>query len=80
MKIKKFLATATVCAALAGLLALSASAHGGHHRRSTQTYYPTCTVENCTQAGTHLHDGVNYCGHAAGGCTGHGYGHRGGHC
>ena len=49
------------------LLAVPASAHCGHggYRQQTSqpvaTAYPACTVDGCTIAGHHLHNGTTYC-------------------
>lgn len=58
------------------LLAVPASAHCGHggYRQQTSqpvaTAYPACTVDGCTIAGHHLHNGTTYCGihHESGVC------------
>lgn len=67
---KRFAAgTAAVLTAL--LLAAPASAHCGHGRRAAKTAAcPVCTVEDCTYAGRHTHNGHTYCG----------YDHEGGYC
>lgn len=64
------------------MLVVSASAHGGHHGRGgchgqraqvqQQTSISVCTVEGCTLAGRHVHNGTVYCGyaHANGYCNG----------
>ena len=67
MKLKRILATSAACALLVGVLAIPASAHGGHHgrRASGTTAYPVCTVADCTLGYRHDHDGVTYCGHSA---------------
>ena len=69
-----------------------AHGHGHGHRARTSTQDPVCSVENCSEAGHHYHDGDIYCGyhHEGGYCDGscaavssdYGYGgcHHGGHC
>lgn len=90
------------------VMPVSAHGHG-HHRQvqavqtvktntvntvdTVDTECPVCTVEGCTEAGRHTHDGHDYCGydHADGYCDGScaavsnsgstrsaGYGHHGG--
>ncbi len=74
MHLKKMLTLSMATAFVSALLVMPVSAHG-HHRRYTQkldTYYPICTIEECTEEGRHVHDGYNYCGyaHADGYCDG----------
>lgn len=52
---------------LAGLMNVTALAHGGHGKGSgaaRQSHYELCAVENCEAVGQHRHDGVWYCGPA----------------
>ena len=75
------LTAGAVCAVLAALLIVPASAHGhhggwGHHSRRTvqsvQTTITVCPYGDCTIAGRHAHSGVTYCGydHTTGVCDG----------
>lgn len=60
-----------VIAALALMApALACGGHGHHGGRQTQV--TVCTVEGCTTAGRHVHNGVIYCGyhHESGVCDG----------
>lgn len=80
MRIKRVLLSALACIMAVNLLSVSASAHGGHgsggcHGRRTgtrQTVISVCTVDGCSVAGRHVHNGVVYCGygHESGYCTG----------
>lgn len=68
MYIRKMLAAATASLLIASLIVMPVSAHG-HHGRSkaaastVTTECPVCTIEDCTEEGHHLHDGVTYCGY-----------------
>lgn len=81
MRTKRILLSCAAFLMAASMLVVSASAHGGHHGQSgcygqrvqvQQTLIPVCTVEGCTTAGRHLHNGAVYCGfaHAGGYCNG----------
>lgn len=72
MHIRKILMAATAGLAMSMLVALPASAHGHHYQSRTDTAYPVCTFEDCTEEGCHLHDGEYYCGydHEDGYCDG----------
>lgn len=73
MRIKRILFIGLVCIMTINLLTVSASAHGGCHGRSTkaqQTVISVCTIEDCSLPGSHVHNGVIYCG----------YDHEGGYC
>ena len=72
---KRLMATGAALILLAALLAIPASAHGGHHSKTQRTVVKSCavcTTEGCTMIGRHVHDGVTYCGssHANGVCDG----------
>lgn len=74
MCLKKTLMAGMAGLMLSALLVVPVSAHG-HHRQSqttTDTRYPVCTVEDCTEKGHHLHDDEYYCGydHEDGYCDG----------
>ena len=62
--------------ALMMLIPVSASAHcGGYWRTAAapvNVNCEVCSIEDCTTAGRHIHDGVTYCGyaHAGGICDG----------
>lgn len=62
--------------ALMMLIPVSASAHcGGYWRTAAapvNVNCEVCSIEDCTTAGRHIHDGVTYCGyaHADGICDG----------
>lgn len=71
MKKPSRLAAGLVCALMAALLILPASAHGCHggrrqYSRPVQTAVTVCAYEDCDLAGRHVHDGVTYCGYAHG--------------
>lgn len=62
MTIGKRLSVCAACLALACALTVPALAHGhhgGHHGDGAAV----CPVEDCQAAGTHSHDGTEYCGH-----------------
>lgn len=73
---KKRFAAGFMAFMMLSLLPVSASAHCGGHRRAADipvnTNCSVCSVEDCTIAGRHIHDGVTYCGyaHADGICDG----------
>ena len=85
---RKPIAAVAVCMLVSMIFVFPASAHGhGHHRQTSNTYIHVCTIEDCTESGYHLHDGVTYCGYAHssgycdGSCAGTGnYGCGGHHC
>lgn len=72
MKKPSRLAAGLVCALMAAVLILPASAHGCHGGRrhhsspAVQTTVTVCPYEDCDLAGRHLHDGTVYCGYAHG--------------
>lgn len=81
MRLKRIIFSCMACVLSMTLLIVAASAHGGHHGRggchgqrsqAQQTLIPVCTVEGCSVAGRHVHDGTVYCGydHADGYCNG----------
>lgn len=71
---KRLMGAGTALVLTAALLAVPASAHGGHHGKTRGAAAPcaVCTTEDCTIIGRHVHDGVAYCGsdHADGFCDG----------
>lgn len=65
MSVKKVFVMGAALAMTVGLLAGTASAHhgqGGGCRQSWKCSIPACTVEDCHEAGRHIHDGVVYTG------------------
>lgn len=65
MSVKKVFVMGAALAMTVGLLAGTASAHhgqGGGCRQSWKCSIPACTVEDCHEAGRHVHDGVVYTG------------------
>lgn len=72
---KRLMDAGTALVLTAALLAVPASAHGGHHGKTqgaAAASCAVCTTEDCTIIGRHVHDGVAYCGsdHADGFCDG----------
>ena len=68
MHTKKRLITTGVlvlCLALLFSFPILVYAHHGYrsHYRQAEAPYSLCTIEGCTEAGRHLHDGVGYCGY-----------------
>lgn len=65
---KKRFAAGFMALMMLSLLPVSASAHCGGHRRAAaapvNVNCEVCSVEDCTIAGRHIHDGVTYCGYA----------------
>lgn len=79
MRFKKLFTALTTAVLVSAFFVMPVSAHGhhGHHeQRYTQTVEntdcPVCTVDGCTEAGRHTHDGHDYCGynHESGYCDG----------
>lgn len=79
MRFKRVLISSLVCILTLSLLIAAASAHGGHHGRGggrcgqrVQTSISVCTIDGCSVAGRHVHDGTVYCGydHENGYCSG----------
>lgn len=71
MRMKKATAFGAVFALTMVLTAFPAAAHGRHgHRSVTNTQYPVCAVEDCSETGRHYHGDEIYCG----------YHHEGGYC
>ena len=78
MRFKRVFFSCLVCVLSLSLLIAAASAHGGHHgrgggchsRRTQTQQVSVCTVEGCSLAGRHVHNGTVYCG----------YDHEGGYC
>lgn len=73
MRLKKLLTAVALAATVSVLLVMPVSAHHGHRRQADiDNRCPVCTVEDCTEEGRHLHDGVYYCGydHDCGYCDG----------
>ena len=75
MYFKKLLAGVATAALVSFVFVLPVSAHGhhGHYgQAASQTDYPVCTFEGCTEEGRHELDGCYYCGydHADGYCDG----------
>lgn len=90
---KKRFAAGAMALFISLALAAPASAHCSHGRTDAAraASIAVCTLDGCTTAGRHTHDGVLYCGshHADGVCDGtcltstahhHGGGHHRGHC
>lgn len=73
MKGRKYMAMLLAAVAAAGMLSVSAFAHGGRHGggRHAGANHAYCPVEDCVQTGSHTHDGVTYRAHQPG--DGHGY-------
>lgn len=81
MRLRRIAAVCVVMILVVSMLSITAFAggHGGHggYRRAVNTtanvspQYSYCAVENCTIAGIHEHDGVNYYAHHSG--DGHTY-------
>lgn len=72
MCVKRLLALGAASALVAAMTVSPASAHGKLHHSKTPSTCPVCTIENCTAAGRHTHDGYTYCGynHESGSCDG----------
>lgn len=69
MNFTKMIAVGTASLLVSLSLTSPISFHGCH-RQTKVSCYPTCTVEDCTENGRHMHDGEYYCG----------YDHEGGYC
>lgn len=73
---KKRFAAGAIVLAMLFMMPVSASAHCSGYGPLTPipvvTSCEVCTIEDCTAAGRHIHDGVTYCGyaHADGICNG----------
>lgn len=81
MRFKRVFFSSIVCVISLSMLVAAASAHGGHHGRgggygrriqAQQTLVSVCTVDGCSLAGRHVHNGTIYCGydHESGYCNG----------
>lgn len=76
MRIKRVFGLGAVSILLSAMFVMPVSAHG-HHRQTqaaavTNAVCTVCTVEDCTQAGLHIHNDTTYCGyaHESGYCDG----------
>lgn len=70
---KRRFAAGFLAVVMLAALSVSAAAHGCHGRRAVRAdSCPVCSVEDCTLAGRHTHDGTTYCGyaHESGVCDG----------
>lgn len=61
---KKVFSVLAITLAMVSMLSVTAFAHGGHghvKRTKSQPQHAVCTVKDCTETGSHQHDGNWYC-------------------